>query len=585
LEQRRVPTFNGLPTASTDFELLTPAASAGPVGFTPSQIRHAYSFDQIRLGSVQGDGSGQTIAIVDAYDNPNIAQDLSHFDRAFGIHDPPSFTKVDENGGRNYPGTDPKGTWELEAALDVEWAHALAPGARIVLVEAASATFDDLNAAVDYARHLPGVSVVSMSYGGTEFDGENGDDSIFTTPAGHSGVTFVASTGDVGGVTEYPAASPNVLAVGGTTLRLSSSGNYVSETGWQDGGGGLSPFETRPAYQKGVSPAASAARSTPDVSFDANPETGVVVYDSYNNGDSTPWVQMGGTSFSAPAWAALLAITDQGRARVGRAPLDGPTQTLPAIYRLPSGDFHDVSSGGALRARPGYDLVSGRGSPVANLLVGDLVQEGAVATHFRIIATTSRTAAGSFLSVTVTALDANGNPVPSYVGTVRFSASDSRAGLPAAYTFTTGDRGSHTFTVSLRTTGAQWLRVTDQHALIGSLAGVVVSPAAVARLNVSSAATANAGTPLRITVAALDAYGNLVSNYRGSVRLSSSDRKAMLPATFTFRAGDGGKHTFSVTLVSPGTWSVTAVDVSHSAWHGTVTVTSRSSPSPNRNRA
>jgi subtilase family serine protease len=188
--------------------------------YSPAQIRHAYGFDQLLL-----DGSGQTIAIVDAYDHPNIADDLKIFDREYGLPDPPQFTKVNQSGGTIFPKVADTG-WAREIALDVEWAHAIAPGANILLVEADSPTDNDLFKAVDCARHQPGVVAVSMSWGQRETSYEARQDSLFTTPTGHiggsgtpGGVTFVACTGDSGAPGWYTAYSPNVLAVGGTSLR------------------------------------------------------------------------------------------------------------------------------------------------------------------------------------------------------------------------------------------------------------------------------------------------------------------------------------------------------------------------------
>src|SRR5262249_2532853 len=151
-------------------------------------------------GGIKGDGTGQTIAIVDAYDAPTIVNDLHVFDVAFGLPDPPSFTRVAQDGTTNYPPTDPAGsagagadTWEIETALDVEWAHAMAPGANILLVEAKSSSDANLiQTAVNYARKQPGVVAVSMSFGGDEFSGEGSAyDTYFTTPTGHDGVTFL----------------------------------------------------------------------------------------------------------------------------------------------------------------------------------------------------------------------------------------------------------------------------------------------------------------------------------------------------------------------------------------------------------
>jgi subtilase family serine protease len=344
-------------------------------------------------GNQTGDGSGQIIAIVDAYDDPRIANDLTQFDKAFGLIDPPSFFKYNQDGQMsNLPGTDPAGAgtnnWEGEEALDVEWAHAIAPRAGIALIECNSPLSSDLYAGVSTAAHLAGVSVVSMSWGGSESSGELSTDTVFTTPLGHQGVTFVASSGDSGSPPIYPACSPNVVAVGGTTLFVQSgaSGNYIGETGWSKGsdfwspaaasGGGVSLYEPEPAYQVGTQN--TGKRTIPDVSLDADPVTGVATYDSYNEtAGSGPWTEYGGTSLSAPCWAGLVAIANQGRALLGETTLNSaydPTQTVRTLYGLSSSDFHDITTGnnGGYSAGPGYDLVTGRGSPIADRLVGGL---------------------------------------------------------------------------------------------------------------------------------------------------------------------------------------------------------------------
>ena len=235
---------------------------------------------------------------------------------------------------------------------------------------------------------VPPVSVVSMSFGNGEIPGENSYDNLFTTPIGHIGLTFVAGTGDSGQPAAYPAFSPHVVAVGGTNLNVDGSGNYLGESGWNGSGGGISTIEPQPTYQHGVvSPFSSSMRTTPDVAFDAG--SYVSVCDSWDYGTSTPWVQTGGTSFSAPAWAALILIADQARAATDMTALDGATQTLPELYSLPSADFNDITTGNnGFIAGPGYDLVAGLGTPKAPLVVTGLV--GAVAS--------STPAAGSVVS-------------------------------------------------------------------------------------------------------------------------------------------------------------------------------------------
>ena len=313
-------------------------------GYTPAEIREAYGFT-----SVSATGAGETIAIVDAYRDPNIVSDLNVFDEKYGLSNP-TLNQYSQTGGSITTVRD-NASWASEIALDVEWAHAIAPGATIDLVEASSDSTANLLAAVNEARNLANVSVVSMSWGASEFASETADDKYFTTPAGHIGVTFVAASGDDGAAAgaEWPASSPNVLAVGGTTLTLTSSGAYSSETAWSDSEGGASIYEKTPSYQTDAD--IGTTRTTPDVSYDADPNTGLAVYDTY--GDNG-WTVYGGTSAGTPQWAALVALADQERVAKGEGTLDGATGTLPAIYSLySSGDtsstytaaFHDITTG------------------------------------------------------------------------------------------------------------------------------------------------------------------------------------------------------------------------------------------------
>jgi hypothetical protein len=356
---------------------VTPANS-GPI--TPAQMQQAYGVNQISFGGVTGNGADQTIAIVDAYNDPNIVADANSFDTQFSLQQfdvsgGPTFQVLNENGGTSLPGNSAVNGWDVEESLDVEWAHSIAPEANVILFEANSSSYGDLLQAVSTAAATPGVSVVSMSWSGGEFSSEASADSVFTTPSGHGGVTFLASTGDSGSPSGYPALSPNVVAVGGTTLSIDTSGNYLGEGAWADSGGGISTFESQPSYQSGnVNGASSTHRAVPDVAMDADPNTGVYVLDSYSGG----WFQVGGTSLSSPMFAGLVAIADQGRALQGETSLDGATQTLPMLYGLPQSDFHDITTGGngTYNATPGYDLVTGRGTPIANLLVPALAGYG-----------------------------------------------------------------------------------------------------------------------------------------------------------------------------------------------------------------
>ncbi len=362
-----------------------------PNGYTPSQIQNAYGFNQITFsnGSIKGDGTGQTIAIVDAYNDPNIQSDLKAFDAQFGLP-AANLTVVNQNGGSKLPAT--IASWALEISLDVEWAHAMAPGAKILLVEASSNGLSNLLNAVNYASQH--ANVVSMSWGSSEFSSESSYDSYFSKP----GVTFVASSGDSGAPTSWPAVSPNVVAVGGTTLKLNSSGGYGSETGWSGSGGGDSSYEKEPTYQTGVQ--STGERSNPDVAYNADPNTGYAVYDTLNYYGQTGWFEVGGTSAGAPQVSALVAIANQGRALAGLGSLSGASQTLPALYNMSSSDFHDITSGTSTgspsySAGTGYDLVTGRGTPLANLVVQALVNASSTGNVGGLVATNSSTTTSS----------------------------------------------------------------------------------------------------------------------------------------------------------------------------------------------
>jgi subtilase family serine protease len=347
-------------------------------GLSPAQMGHAYGFDSFHFvlngQSIAANGAGQSIALIEAYHDPYIFNDLKTFDRNFRLPDP--------QATQYWFGSQTDDGWAGEEALDVEWAHALAPAAKIIIVEARSTSNSDMMAAVNFARYQAGVSVVSMSWGGGESPDQTSYDGYFTTPYGHKGITFIASSGDQGAWNgaEFPATSPNVLAVGGTTLYTDSRGTYYGESGWGNGngasGGGYSSIESEPWYQYGVQ--SSGARTVPDVSMDADPNTGCMIFCTTPSTRRGSWSQIGGTSAAAPMWAALIAIADQGHALGGRGTLDGATQTLPAIYssRM-TGDFHDITQGfNGYSAGYGYDLVTGRGTPMAFNVVRDLMQVG-----------------------------------------------------------------------------------------------------------------------------------------------------------------------------------------------------------------
>ena len=357
--------------ATPPFRVRGSATATYQSGYAPAQIRDAYGLNQI-----SETGAGETIAIVDAYGSPTIQSDVATFDSQFNL---PAV-----NLTIAYPSGKPNktdGGWALETSLDVEWAHAIAPGAHILLVVAPSASTSDLVAAIDYATSQ-GAQVVSNSWGGSEFSSETSYDSHFQ----HAGVVYVASAGDTGGAIEWPAASPYVLGVGGTTLTVNGTSgaySYGGETAWSSSGGGLSQYESRPAYQNNWQSVVGSQRGIPDIAWDANPSTGVAVYDSTRYEGQSGWYEVGGTSVGSPSWSALVALVDQGRV----TPLStesGTGNILNDLYTLAgatgsagyTADFHDITGGSnGNPALPGYDLVTGIGSPQAQNLVPALISD------------------------------------------------------------------------------------------------------------------------------------------------------------------------------------------------------------------
>lgn len=349
---------------------------SGPTGETPGSLACVYqTAASLTPGcpiatatSLPSGGSG-VIAIVDAYDYPSASSDFDTFSNQFGLPSGnncnggnPCFTKVYAAGKRK-PHTN--SGWALEASLDIEWSHAMAPNAQIVLVEASSNSFSDLLQAVSVATNYvvcgnascpsggSGVGEVSMSWGGSEFSGETSDDYYFY----NSGVTYVASSGDTGGAVIWPSASPNVVSAGGTTVHRDSNGNFTGETGWSGSGGGPSQYEGRPAYQDVISAIVNGARGTPDFSYDADPASGVSVYDTTSYQGLSGWLVIGGTSVSSPSLAGIVNLAGHFYA------LNDEQNTIYASYGNTT-CFNDVVGGsaGSYTAVTGWDFVTGVGS-------------------------------------------------------------------------------------------------------------------------------------------------------------------------------------------------------------------------------
>jgi hypothetical protein len=324
--------------------------AVAPQGYGPSDLQAAY---RLPSGSA---GGGRTVAVVDAFDLASAESDLATYRSRFGLPACTTangcFRKVNQAGGSTVPSAD--SGWGQEIDLDLQMVSASCPNCNILLVEANDDGSDNVGAAVNTAVAL-GASVVSNSYGGDESSDEAQDDAHYYQ---HAGVAIVASSGDDGYGVEYPAASPYVTAVGGTSLTADSSARGFSETAWVGAGSGCSAYEAKPSWQTDTG---CSRRTVADVSADADPDTGVAVYDSTPSRGQSGWMVFGGTSAAAPLIAGTYALAGQPSAR---------SYPVSAAYANPSGLF-DVTSGSNgtcgvsyfCTARTGYDGPTGLGSP------------------------------------------------------------------------------------------------------------------------------------------------------------------------------------------------------------------------------
>jgi subtilase family serine protease len=320
-------------------------AQAAPSGYGPADLQSAY-------GLPATGGAGRTIAIVDAYDDPTAEADLGVYRSAFGLPACTTangcFRKVNQNGGSSPPRAD--GGWAQEISLDLDMASATCPACRILLVEANDSSFANLGAGVDRAAAL-GASAISNSYGGSEFSQET--QSAYASYFNHPGIAITVSSGDSGYGVQFPAASPYVTAVGGTSLRRAGGTRGWTETAWPGAGSGCSRYVAKPSWQRD---SGCARRTVADVSAVADPQTGVAVYDSTRYQGAAGWMVFGGTSASAPIVAGAFA---QGG---GSAP-SLPYSNSGALWDVTSGANGSCSPAYLCTAIAGYDGPTGLGTP------------------------------------------------------------------------------------------------------------------------------------------------------------------------------------------------------------------------------
>jgi len=530
-----------------------PVASAGVLGnngaYDPSYLQSAYQTPSATAGT------GQTVAIVDAYDDPNAEADLNSYRSYFGLPGCTSasgcFHKVNQNGQAS-PLPSSNASWSQEIALDLDMVSAICPNCKILLVEANSATFSDLGTAANSAVSL-GATVVSNSYGGSEFSSETNYDSYYK----HPGVAVTVSSGDSGYGVEYPAASQFVTAVGGTSLsQLTNTGTRnASETVWSGAGSGCSAYETKPSWQRD---AGCTKRTVADASAVADPNTGVWVYDSFTYQGQSGWLIFGGTSVASPIVGSLYALAQSN---------GGSSYPSSYPYADPAG-LNDITSGSngscgtyLCNGSSGYDGPSGLGTPNGT---GAFKAAASIADFSIAVTPSSVTAApGSSASYTVTVSASNG-----YSSPVNLSASGVPSGATATFSPNpAAPPSSSTLAVSLGSStpsGTYSLKITgvgtDSASITHSttVTLVVASPNFSLSVSPSSQTVKGAGTTsYTVTLAATNGYSSAVT-------LSATG----LPT--------GGVASFSANPVTPsasGTSSVLTVTTSATTPAGTYALT------------
>ncbi len=461
---------------SGDGGVAAPMASTSVIStYNPAQIRAAYGLPSLpaagaKLSAAQSAqlGAGQTIYIVDAMHDPNLVAELAAFNLKFGL--PTCTTKAiaantalplaaastgagcelavvysTANAGMTSAAPAYNAGWATEITLDVQWAHATAPLARIVLIEAPDASVNSLSAAIKLANAM-GPGVVSMSFGANEGNWTANTDSAF---AG-SNMTYLAATGDSGAAVSWPAVSPRVLAVGGTRLSYSGSGPR-SEQGWVRTGGGISQYTATPSYQANTVPGVSslARRAVADVAFNADPTTGQYVAVMPPGSTAVSWLSVGGTSLSTPQWAGLIALANAQRVLVAKAVLGlphallyGGIASVPGSYASAFADITQGSNGSCstCTAKIGYDPLTGLGTPNVTNLLAALTAASSSSNATTSVAGTTPVPAKTGPVITAAAM--TGVLGKAMTGSISLTNSDNLAmtvtisGVPSGMTFT-----------------------------------------------------------------------------------------------------------------------------------------------------
>ena len=592
----------------------TPSATPTVVStYTPAQIRAAYglpalpaSFTGLTAAQAAQFGAGQTIYIVDAQHNPNAALELSTFNQKFGL--PACTSKTvsavplaaasltscelivaynTASGTLTTTAPAYNSGWATEIALDVQWAHATAPLARIVLIEAPDASLNSLIGGVQLANAM-GPGVVSMSFGASEAGYTASVDSVFTAAK----MTYIAATGDSGAAVSWPAVSSNVLAVSGTSLTYSGTGART-EVAWSGTGGGMSAYTATPAYQNsGVPGMGSPVRRTvADVSFNADPNTGQYLATISPGSTAVSWLSAGGTSMSAPQWAGIIAVANALRAQTAQAALAGPHAMLytkiasvPGSYASAFADITKGSDGtcATCTAKLGYDPVTGLGTPNVTALLTALNAAAPVSAPVVGSAGISGQV-GTALSFTVSASSVNpltyslsGAPAGMAINssgivtwavpvagtyTVTVTASDAKANLS----------GKGIYTVTIAAPLPPVVSAASISGKVGTALSFTVSvvnanpvsysmTAAPSGMTISTAGVVTWATPVlgtyAVTVTALDAKTGLSGKAVYTVTIAAQPAPVVNAAAISGKVGTALAFNVSVTASNPLSYSL-----------------------------
>jgi hypothetical protein len=632
-KMQEVRAMQGISAPRITAEGVTPQAStSAATTYTPAQIRAAYglpalpsSFTGLTATQAAQLGAGQTIYIVDAQHDPNAAAELAAFNSKFGLPScttktiatsaalplPAASTTACEfsvvystpAGGMTSTAPAYDSGWATEIALDVQWAHATAPLARIVLIESADSSNTGLIGGITLANKM-GPGVVSMSFGAPEGSWTASVDSTFS----NTQMTYVAATGDNGAAVGWPSVSAKVLAVGGTTLTY--TGGTRSESAWSGTGGGVSAYTATPSYQTSAVPGMGtpAHRTVADVSFNADPTTGQYLAVISQGSSSVGWLSAGGTSLATPQWAGIMAVANALRAQTSKAMLGAPhtvlyqqIATVPGSY---ASSFADITKGtdgscSTCTAKTGYDFLTGLGTPNASSLLSAL--SGATISNPPVVtSTTVNGAVGTALTFTVSATSSNpltyalsgapsGMTINATTGVVTWAtpvagsysvtikATDSKTGLSASAvdsivitapqppvvkaTAINGQAGTPlSFTVSVTSVNPVTYKLTGAPSgMTISSAGVVTWPTPVASVFSMTVTATDSKTGLsgsgvfNLTILpAPGPYGGVISGNAGVPLSFSAVFKSSDPITYTLSSAPSG---MSVNASGQVTWA------------------------------